>query len=106
MKSVKKQLAIDMKDAMEKGNKKKASVLKKLRALIKNKEIQKRKELSDKEVKKILYEKVDEQIKDINNKKHGNNKEFSGEVKTEIKVLAEYFPDFSQKYDTEKIQRS
>ncbi len=90
MKSLKKQLVEDMKMAMKNDNEKKVSVIRMARAAIKNKEIEKRKELSDKEVIEVLKKKIKKHKESIIKYKEVDEEEKVKKLKKEIQLLNEY----------------
>lgn len=93
MADLKDKLLEDMKAAMKKKEKKRLSVIRMVRAAIKNEEINKRKELEDQEVIEVLAGQV-KQLKDsIPEYKKSNKKNIINEIKEEINILSEYFPE-------------
>ena len=93
MSSLKKQLVEEMKLAMKENKDLKVSAIRRVRAAIKNKEIEKRKELSDTEVAEILFQKVKKHQNSIAEYKKSGKTEQIKELKNEIEILSTYLPE-------------
>ncbi len=104
MDSLKDKLLEDMKMAMKNQDQKKMSIIRNIRAIIKNKEIKQTRELTDKEVEQILAEKV----KNLQQKKaECNQKEKVEKLKKERDILLSYLngQDIDKEVLLEKLVR-
>lgn len=93
MASLKKELVEDMKEAMKNKNEQKIRVIRRIRAIIKNKEIKKQKELSDEEVVEIMANKVSDFQESVNKLQDEGQTEAVSEVKQSIEIITQYLPD-------------
>ncbi|MFW6279161.1 MAG: GatB/YqeY domain-containing protein [Bacillota bacterium] len=93
MASLKKELVEDMKEAMKNKNEQKIRVIRRIRAIIKNKEIKKQKELSDEEVVEIMANKVSDFQESVNKFQDEGQTEAVSEVKQSIEIITQYLPD-------------
>jgi len=82
----------DLKMAMKSGEKLRLSVIRMVRAKIKNAEIEKRDGLDDGEVLKVLTRDVKQHKESITAFKDGNRPELAEKEETELAILMEYMP--------------
>lgn len=92
--SLKERLAEDMKDAMraKEAGKQKLSVIRMVRAAIKNQEIEKGHELNDEEVTQVLAKEVKLRRDSIPEYEKAGRPEMMESLKKEIDILMEYLP--------------
>ncbi len=93
MATLKKLLVEDMKEAMKEKEKMKVSVIRMLRASIKNTEINKRKELTDEEVIDVLVKEIKQYQESKSKYKELGKKEAVQSIEKEIEILSGYLPD-------------
>jgi uncharacterized protein YqeY len=97
MSSLKEKLVEDMKLAMKEKKEIKVSVLRKVRAAIKQQEIEKRKELSDEEVIEIIFKKIKYYQQKQTDNDHNSKKE--------INILLNYIPDMDEFDEVENLEQ-
>jgi len=85
-------LADDQKNAMKSGDKLRLSVIRMVRAKIKNAEIEKRDALDDGEVLKVIARDVKQHKESITAFKDGNRPELAEKEEAELAMLMEYMP--------------
>ena len=82
----------DLKTTMKSGDKLRLSVIRMLRAKIKNAEIEKRDALNDDEVLKVIARDVKQHKESITAFKDGNRTELAEKEEAELAILMEYMP--------------
>jgi len=85
-------LADDQKNAMKSGDKLRLSVIRMVRAKIKNAEIEKRDALNDDETLKVVARDVKQHKESITAFKDGNRTELAEKEEAELAILMEYMP--------------
>ena len=93
MPDLKERLVEDMKKAMREKSKKELSVIRMVRAAIKNKEINNQKELNNQEVIEVLSGQVKKIRESIEDFIKGDRTDAVEEAKNEIKILQRYLPE-------------
>lgn len=85
----------EMKEAMKSGDSKKVSVIRMLRASIKNKEIEKGKDkgLSEEEITQVIVSSVRQRRDSIEEFKKGRRQDLVNKEEEEIKILQAFLPD-------------
>lgn len=89
---LKEKLNEDLKAAMKEGNAQKRDVLRMLSSAIKNKEIEKRIELTDEQVLEVIASEVKKRRESVAQFTAGNRLELAAKEEAEIKILATYLP--------------
>lgn len=89
---LKNKLAEDMKDAMRNKNTLRKNAITLLRAEIKQKEVDERKELSEEEIQSVLQKQIRAREKAMVEFEKGQRQDLVDEAKEEIKVLSSYLP--------------
>lgn len=91
--SLQKKLLEEMKQAMKDGNKLKLGVIRLLRSRIKNVEIDKGKELEDKEIQQVVSQQIKQWKDALGDYEKGGRPDLVEETKSKIKLLQEYMPE-------------
>jgi len=93
--SLKERLLDDMKKAMKdkEAGKQRLSVIRMVRAAVKNSEINSKKELSDEEVLEVIAREVKQRRDAIPEYEKGNRQDVVENLQAEIKILLEYLPE-------------
>lgn len=89
---LKNKLAEDMKDAMRNKDTLRKNAITLLRAEIKQKEVDERKELSEEEIQSVLQKQIRAREKAMVEFEKGQRQDLVDEAKEEIKVLSSYLP--------------
>ncbi|MFW5972099.1 MAG: GatB/YqeY domain-containing protein [Bacillota bacterium] len=103
MSSLKEQLLEDMKTAMKNKEKFKLSVIRMVRAAIKNVEIDKRKDLEDNEVIEVLAKEVKQRRDSISEFEKAGKDDTVADLNKEIEILSVYLPEQLDEDEIEKI---
>lgn len=90
--SVSEKIAVDFKDALKAGDKNKVSVLRMLKASMKNKEIEKRSPLTDEEVQAILMSFVKRSKESIEQFSKAGRSDLVEKEQLEMLVVQDYLP--------------
>ncbi|HLV09518.1 MAG TPA: GatB/YqeY domain-containing protein [Halanaerobiales bacterium] len=101
--SIKEKLLEDMKTAMKKGEKDIVSVIRMVRAAVKNVEIEKRKDLDDQETIEVIAKELRQRKDSITEYEKVGKDKVVEDLEKEIEVLAEYLPEQLSREELEKI---
>lgn len=100
---LKEKLSQDLKDAMKAAEAQKRDVLRMLVSAVKNKEIEKRTELTDEQVMDVIASEVKKRKDSIAQFTAGGRPELAAKEEDEIKVLATYLPEQMGDEELKKI---
>lgn len=92
MSTLKDELLEDMKIAMKQKDKERVSVIRMVRAAIKNVEIEKRKDLTDEEIVEVLAKEVKQRRGSIEEYKNVGKDDIVQQLEAEIEILTKYLP--------------
>lgn len=101
--TLKSKFTIEMKKALKSGEKLRLSVIRLLLSLIKNKEIQKGKELSDLEIIEVISSSVKQRKESIKQFNEGGRNDLAEKEEAELKILQSFLPEPLSKDEIEKI---
>ena len=90
---LKEKLQNDMKEAMKAGDALRRMVLSLVLSAVKNKEIEKRSELTDEEIVDVLSSEVKKRKESIESYEKGGREELAQKERDELNVLMEYMPE-------------
>lgn len=100
---LKQKIAEDLKTAMKAGDAEKRDVLRMLSSAIKNKEIEKRIELTDEQALDVIASEVKKRKESVVQFTAGNRPELAAKEEAEIKILAIYLPEQLGEEELKKI---
>ena len=91
--SLKERLMADLKTAMKEKDKLRKDVITKVRASVKQKEVDERVELEDADIENIISKQLKEKKASIEEFKKGNREDLVEKTNDEIEILLEYLPE-------------
>lgn len=91
--TLKEQLDIDLKTAQKAKDKVRLSVIRMLKAVIKNREVEKREELTEQELLQAVNSQVKSRRESIEEYKKGNREDLVKKEEEELIILKEYLPE-------------
>ncbi len=100
---LKEKLSSDLKEAMKAGDAARRDVLRMLTSAIKNKEIEKRTELTDEQILDVISSEVKKRKESIIQFKAGNRNDLAEKEEAEIALLAVYLPEQLGEEELKKI---
>ncbi len=100
---LKEKLSSDLKEAMKAGDAAKRDVLRMLTSAIKNKEIEKRVELTDEQVLEVISSEVKKRRESVAQFTAGNRPELAEKEEAEIALLIGYLPEQINEEELKKI---
>ncbi len=101
--SLKDRLMSDLKDSMKSKDKLRKNVITMVRASIKQKEVDERIELTDKDILGIISKQYKEKKSSIEEFKKGNREDLVKQAEDEMKILLEYLPEQLSEEELTKI---
>ncbi len=104
MASIKEKIEENFKEALKNRDTLRLSTLRMLKAAIKNKEIEFKRELTDQEVLRILTSQVKQRKESISAFKEGGREDLVGDTEKELSIISEFMPkQLSEKEIQEQI---
>ncbi|MGB9667371.1 MAG: GatB/YqeY domain-containing protein [Thermosulfidibacteraceae bacterium] len=100
---LKERISNDMKEAMKNKDSVKVSALRLLLSEIKNKEIDKRGDLSDEEILAVIQKAVKQREESIEHYRKGNREDLVEKEMRELEILKSYLPDSLSHEELERI---
>ena len=101
--SLKQRISDDFIKALKSRDEALVSVLKLLKNSVKNKEIEIKKELDDKEIIKVLFSEIKKRKESIRQFKQGNREDLVDKEQKEVDVLQKYLPEMKSSSEIKEV---
>jgi len=101
--SLKEKIQKDIKEALHNREELKISVLRMVSSILHNKEIDKKEELSEEEINKIIFSEIKKRKESIAQFEKADRKDLVDKEKKELEILKKYAPEQMSEEETRKI---